>query len=476
MDALEVVLDDVLLGALVAHGRLLADAVAAAAEGRHVAGERGRVRVVAGERPVGAVAVVALGRVRAALREELTVLALAVLLDRLRMADRAVDARAHRLAGTGRVRGVAAGVALNAGDAGMPRLRELVLVREEGHRRRASRHLQIGLAVAAEAVLIRHALRVVDLPHPVGRVAVHAGRDRVRRLLPELPADDLAVNGLDLGVALSAGLRHVLLGDRGPGIGVRKDEVSRVAARADRGHGQALLEEALTVDRVPVVGEDVRLGDLPRQADGRALLVAAAAEPRDFDRRGARAGRARASDVVRAVAALAPRGLAVARGRLPTMDARGELLGLLGVATAAVDRREPLRVGNFLDVGVAGRTVEAGVRRRLERRRVERRRLARLAPSGAHARLVAGGAVVVLGCRRLGGRLRCRRLLRPEGEREGERREPQDGRAAAKPHAVPGSGASGPGFFAWRRSSSSGCSSSISRSDIVPFSQAMFIG
>ena len=53
VDALEVVLDDVVLLALVAHGRLLPGAVTVGAQGRHVAREGRRGRVVLAERRRG---------------------------------------------------------------------------------------------------------------------------------------------------------------------------------------------------------------------------------------------------------------------------------------------------------------------------------------------------------------------------------------------------------------------------------------
>ncbi len=134
VDALQVVFDDVLLGPLVAHGGLLSRAMAPGAERRHVAREGRRVRVGLAERPVGAVAVAALGRVRVAPRKELAVRALAVLLDGRGMTDGAIDFGRHRAARARRVGRVAAGVALDAGDPGVARVRQLVLVREERDR------------------------------------------------------------------------------------------------------------------------------------------------------------------------------------------------------------------------------------------------------------------------------------------------------------------------------------------------------
>ena len=105
----------------------------------------------------------------------------------------------------------------------------------------AARRLQVVPGVAAHAVAVGHSLRVERLADLVGRVAVDAGRDHVRLLLPQLAPDHLAVHPLDLGVALRAGLDDLLLGDGGAGVGVRQHVVRRVAARADRRDDQPLL-------------------------------------------------------------------------------------------------------------------------------------------------------------------------------------------------------------------------------------------
>ena len=68
--------------------------------------------------------------------------------------------------------------------------------------------------MAPLAVLIGHALRVVDAADLVRLVAVHARWNEVRLLLPKLAADHLTMDQLDLRVTLLAGLGDVLLGDR----------------------------------------------------------------------------------------------------------------------------------------------------------------------------------------------------------------------------------------------------------------------
>ena len=121
--------------------------------------------------------------------------------------------------------------------------------------------------MAAQAIAVGHSLAVENLADLVRLMAIDARRDHVRLFLPQLAADHLAVYGLDLRVALGAGFGDILLGDRGARIGVGQHVVRGVATGADRGHGQALLEEADAVDAVLVVFEDVGL------RDGRVLLT-----------------------------------------------------------------------------------------------------------------------------------------------------------------------------------------------------------
>jgi hypothetical protein len=51
----------------------------------------------------------------------------------------------------------------------------------------------IRVAMAPLAIAVRHTLRVENPPHLVRFMAIDAGRDEVRLLLPQFPADDLPV-------------------------------------------------------------------------------------------------------------------------------------------------------------------------------------------------------------------------------------------------------------------------------------------
>ena len=79
-------------------------------------------------------------------------------------------------------------------------------------------------------------------------MAVHAGGDQVRLLLPQLAADDFAMHDFDLRMALRAGPGDVLFGNRRPGVGVGQNEVRSMATGANRRDDQATAEQALAVD------------------------------------------------------------------------------------------------------------------------------------------------------------------------------------------------------------------------------------
>ncbi len=125
---------------------------------------------------------------------------------------------------------------------------------------RSSRKLRVG--VAAEAVLVRRAGVVEDTSDLVGGVAIHADRNLVGFRLPQPALDHLPVHVLDQRMTLGAGPHHVPLVDAGTRIGVRQNEVRRMARRAHRGDRQALSEQTLAVDRLRVVLEDPILRDV----------------------------------------------------------------------------------------------------------------------------------------------------------------------------------------------------------------------
>src|ERR1022692_5127718 len=97
-----------------------------------------------------AVAILAAGRIRAPLRLQFAVRAFAVLAHYFRVADRAVPLVRDRPAGP-QVRRSPAGVALYAGRARVPRVRQFVLVHEQRDGPAGPGDLQVPVAVAALA-------------------------------------------------------------------------------------------------------------------------------------------------------------------------------------------------------------------------------------------------------------------------------------------------------------------------------------
>ncbi len=267
--------DDVRHVGLDADGGLFAGAMAAGAEHRHVAREGRRRRLLLALGGVVAVAVEADRSVRVPLGGELAVDALLVLLDLGGVTDAAVDLRFDRLAGAV-VRRADLAVALGAADlarGSRPRRRRGRRRARPSCRRVRPRGRSCRGRSGSPGSTCRRCRR--PCARLVRLVALDADRNPVRRVLPELALDHLAVHLLDLRVALGAGRDHVLLGDRRLRIGVRQDVVRRVAGGADGGDRQALLVEPLAVDRVDVVLEDVLLRDVAELRDLGALLVAA---------------------------------------------------------------------------------------------------------------------------------------------------------------------------------------------------------
>ena len=225
-------------------------------------------------------------------------------------------------------------------------------------------------------------------------MAVDARRDHVRLFLPQFAADDLAMHGLDLRVALRAGLGDILLGDRGTRVRVGKLVVRRVATGADRGNGQALLEEANAMNTIFVIFEDIGLRNSPRPADFGILAVTLAAQSRNIDSGDRRLQIGRGQDVMRSMTELATGGVRVVLCRLLPVDAGGILALLVAMATGTIDSGQLLRMGHCLDVAVACDAVQGGVGGRLQGGCVEARGHSRLARPDARTGIVTAGAVL----------------------------------------------------------------------------------
>lgn len=85
------------------------------------------------------------------------------------------------------------------------------------------RRLEVPVLVAAEAILVRHPLRVEDLAYLMGLMTIYARRQRMRLFFPELSTYHFAVYNLDLRVTFRARLGDVPPGNRRRRISVRKN-------------------------------------------------------------------------------------------------------------------------------------------------------------------------------------------------------------------------------------------------------------
>ena len=210
VNALGIMLKDLVLLPDVSHRRLLARAVAPAAQRWHVGRENRGLRVQLSERAVGPVALLAGRGVVVVFRHKHPVQAFLVQLAYFRMARRAVDLTRDRLAGPS-VRDIHLRVTLAAADAVVARSHEHGAIDRE--RAAVARRPDLWVLMTAEAVRIRHALIVEHLPDFVRLVAIDAGGQRVGFFLPELAFDDFPVDKLDLCVAFGAGGGDLFPGD-----------------------------------------------------------------------------------------------------------------------------------------------------------------------------------------------------------------------------------------------------------------------
>jgi len=328
----------------------------------------------------------------AAFGQQLSMHALLKLFDGIGVANRAID-----LGGYGGARSrqgrVTTGMALHAGGSRVARPGKFLLVHKHGAP--AAGGFQLRVAMAALAVAVGHPLRIKDLPDLVRLVAVHAGGDQARSLLPQLAADEFAVHRLNQCMALRAGPSDVLFGNRRPGVGVGQNEVRRMATGTNRRDDQATAEQALAVHTFGIVFQDLVLRDVVSKLDGRAFMVTAAAQEGDLGDRGGRRGIGRPQDVVSSVTIRATRGQRVSAPRRLSVQAFRILLCFIGMARAAVNRLELFWVGKFfpaLQISVAIGALKCRVRRGPQGSRVEGGRHSRLPLACAGSGFVASQA------------------------------------------------------------------------------------
>ncbi len=310
VDALHVVLYDVILFASVTDSCFLTYPMALSAQHGHVSGIGRRVGFTLSQCSMITVTIVASGRVRIPLCDQLAMGAFSILTHHFGVTDRAVHLLWHGAARP-QFRGCATRMTLHARNARMTRMCQLFLVYKERRRAPGLGRSQFAIVMAPLTIPVRHALRVENPPHLVRGMAIYTGRDHVRLLFPQFPLYDFAVDNFDLGVTMRAGFRDVLLGDRRTWIRMRENKVRSVAAGAHGSNNQSAAKQAFTVDAVHVITQDIVLWELMCQLNGGAFTMAVSTQARDLHSRGGRSGSRGTQHIMRAVTSLTARSQAV---------------------------------------------------------------------------------------------------------------------------------------------------------------------
>lgn len=144
--------------------------------------------------------------------------------------------------------------------------------------------LQIPIGMTTQAIRIGHAQVVEHFADFVGLVAVHASRENVGLLLPQLATDSLAMYAFDLPMAVGAGRRDISPRYGGIGIGGGEDIMRCVTRRTIGCHRKALSQQALAVNTFRVILQDVMFTDVAVPLHGSTLPVTSAAEEGDIQR------------------------------------------------------------------------------------------------------------------------------------------------------------------------------------------------
>jgi hypothetical protein len=196
--------------------------------------------------------------------------------------------------------------------------------------------LEAGILMAAEAIGVRHPLRIKDLSDLVRLMAVHTRWQTIGFLFPQFAPDDFAMNRFDLGVAFGTCGSNVPPSDGGSRIRVRQDHVGGVAGDAGGRHDEPFPEQTFTVDALGEIFNDVALVYQSVSLNGCSFLVAFAADERNFQGGHYGARILDRNDVMVPVAIDAVRGQRIAASDGFPVQGAGMLLLLAGVAWAAI--------------------------------------------------------------------------------------------------------------------------------------------
>ena len=112
-------------------------------------------------------------------------------------------------------------------------------------------------------------------------MAIRAGGQHVGLFFPELATDCLPVNLFDLRVALRTGSSDILAIDRRRRVGMRQDQVRRMATGAVGRYGESLFQQRLAVNALGVVLEDAVLRNVELELYRGAFAMASSAKEWD---------------------------------------------------------------------------------------------------------------------------------------------------------------------------------------------------
>ena len=127
--------------------------------------------------------------------------------------------------------------------------------------------------MAAKTIFIRHPLRIEHLPDFVGLMAINTSGKNTGLFFPELTADDLSMDHLNLGMAFSASVGNVGARDGRSGVCMRQDGMGRMTRDARGSDNQTLEKQTLTVDTLGVILDNAVLWNRTLLLDGRTLTV-----------------------------------------------------------------------------------------------------------------------------------------------------------------------------------------------------------
>ena len=121
---------------------------------------------------------------------------------------------------------------------------------------------QVLIGMASQAELIIKAVLIKNSPGLVRPMAFNTGRHLMWFGFPQFTTNNLGVRLFNIGMAFHAGLDHILAADGRFRVRVGQDIVGRMAAGADRGHGQPLAVESFPVDRHGEILQNIFFGNI----------------------------------------------------------------------------------------------------------------------------------------------------------------------------------------------------------------------